>query len=107
MKNILKSKKGESIVELLVAIMIMGLSGMLMGVLISTSVNLNIQAEKGDVDLYTEINGAETKSPMPDSQGSTITITTVENESISIPVEVYGKEKDALVAFGKEVASGG
>ena len=107
MKNILKSKKGESIVELLVAILIMGMSAMLMGGLITTSIKLNTQAENGDVALYTEINAAETKSIILDSQETTITITTEDNVSISIPVAVYGKEEDALVAFGKKEVSGG
>lgn len=104
MKNILKSKKGESMLELLVSILITGASGSLMAIMLTTSTNLNIQAEKGDKEFYIESNMAETKEIRNDILNEDITITiSRETDSATFKLDVYGKEKNnAIFAFGKK-----
>lgn len=104
MKSILTSKKGESIVELLVAILITGMAGASMAVMLSTSINLNMQAEDSDKLFYQEMNSAELAEIRTDASmlNQELTIE-VNGKTTTFEINIYGKEEEkAMLAFGSK-----
>lgn len=65
----LKNNKGETIVELLVAILISSLAVTLLFNCAMTSMKINDTAKKADTKLYTALNAAESQSSDAENSG--------------------------------------
>ena len=104
MKNInnkLRSKKGETFVEILIAILIVAFGCMLIASLYGASMKLNLEAKQNDDDYYGAINEMETMG----ENGKNITIKITgenqngETEEINVTVQSYGN--DEFTAYRK------
>lgn len=83
----LRSTRGETLAEILVSIVILGLSIGLMLTMIMTSTKITQNARKADNDLMTELNAAEQQSSSTDIVD--VTIYKDGSPSDSIRVEAY------------------
>lgn len=60
LKNKLRSHRGESLAEVLVAMLIIALSVMLLAVMVTTAGSINMQTRLRDEQFYKELSAAET-----------------------------------------------
>lgn len=107
MKNILKklkSRKGETLVGILMAILIIALSATLFAAMHNASMNINLSARKQDEALYDAVTELENKSEGTKSEGGSVVEIYETNEDGtagvqkgSVNVDVY--EKDGLIAY--------
>lgn len=95
----IKSKKGESFVEILISILIVALGCMLIASMYTSSMNLNMQASKQDDAFYQAVSQMEQMfdSSENDSSGKAVITEDAESGGVSFEVEVkiYGKETSA------------
>jgi hypothetical protein len=83
----LKNKKGETIVELLAAILVGTLSVALLAAGIAAAGNIEKQSDQADTQFYQSLNAAEAKT----DPVRTTTATVKEGaRTVSIPIRVYG-----------------
>lgn len=92
-KRKLHSQKGETLVELMAAILIATLSiGLLIGG-ISVSVGIDRQGKNADKKFYNALTEAESqKNPINNGVASTFSIKVTEGifEKANIPIQIYG-----------------
>lgn len=88
-----KSKRGETFVEILLAIVIVGFGCMLIATLFGTSFTLNLEAQKKDDAFYQAITEMEERGD-DDISGSDfrVQITDEENKSIDVGTNRYGDD---------------
>lgn len=101
--NKCRSCSGETLVELLVAILIGGLSVALLATMITTAGRWNYQAQVSDAEFYRQVSDAETRKTEVEA-GKTLRLTLTRAESglstVDVNVTVYGTA-DGLVSYGK------
>lgn len=86
----IKSKSGETLVEIIVAILIVAFGCVLIGTLFTSSFNMNITAKQRDDAYYSDLNDM-TASGEVIAQGQ-ITITDDKGTTIVVEVDEYGSE---------------
>lgn len=97
----LKSRRGETLVEVLASILVATLSvGLLLGA-VAVSAHLNHQAEGADEIFYEALTAAESRAGS--GTGGTVTITEG-GRTAEIPVQIYGDED--LYAYAIAPAGG-
>lgn len=96
----LSACRGETIAEVLVAILVAGLSVALLAGMITAATRLNATARKADAALYSELAAAEGRTKILEETGSAQL--TLDGDTYHIPVTVYGVQ-DGLTAYGKAV----
>ena len=93
MKNIkakLRSKRGETLAEILVSIAILGFSIGLMLTMVMTSIRINQNSRKSDEILMTELNAAEVQDDENMIRTAKIRITDTDSaNSVEIEVNLY------------------
>lgn len=94
----LSSRRGDTLVEVLVSILVAGLSVALLVGMIATGTKFNAKARASDDALYQELSAAEGRSA---SLGRETLTLTVGGEEYRLTVEVYGAE-DGLTSYAKE-----
>jgi len=103
--NKLKSKKGETLIETLVSILIAALSVALLTTSVIAAARMNKTAKDADVEYYTKLEAAELRSVegslSPEEQAELLQIDTAGNvfmfqfqrhENRSIDVDIYGND---------------
>lgn len=100
----LNSSRGETLVELMAAILVAALSvGLLLGC-VTASVNLNRQAKETDGSFYQDLTAAEAqRSPVRTGQVSV----TEDGQTVDLPVQVYGSGELWSYALVPTPAGGG
>lgn len=93
----LRSRRGETLTEMLVSIVILGLSIAMMVTMIITSTHIAEQSTKKDKDYRDQLSAAE-KQETPLTTGSTVEIKGG-SDSVSISVEIFGKDADSLKSY--------
>ena len=88
MKRKLKSRRGETLVESLCAVLIASLSAALLAGMVTAASNMNISARENDAKLYSSISDAETFAG--DARTGEITVT-VGSKTTDAAVQVYGQ----------------
>ena len=94
----LRSHNGETLAEVLVALLIIVLAVMLLVSMVTTSGRIDIATRNHDEDFYDELSDAE-KQETPLSSGAQIVISGEGIEDITIPVDLYGG--DNLTSYAK------
>lgn len=87
--NKLRSRKGETLTETLVALLIVGLSSVVLASMIGAASRMGIQAAERDEELREEISAAETRTGSGQSGDVTVKI---DGTDINFPVSYYGEE---------------
>ena len=103
----LRSRSGETLAEVLVALLIIALSSMLLVVMYNTAASIDLRTRARDKVFYADLTRAETRpgSDAPDAgaTGSTIKIVDVTGGTDSLlqtfPVTTYGG--NGLVSYQK------
>lgn len=100
----LRESRGETLVELLAAILIAALSAAMLFTCCMASVEMDKNGQKSDEAFYDALSAAEEqKNPLPQPAGGpvTVTVTVTENgKTDSIPVSLYGGED--MYSYKKE-----
>lgn len=94
----IKSKKGETFIELLIAILIVAFGCFLIATMFNTSMNLNITAQNKDKDFYQAITEMESESQSKDDD-YTMLIKDENGKTTEVTVSTYGDGK--LSAYRK------
>lgn len=95
----LRSHKGETLVEVLVSILVAGLSVLLLAGMISTASRFNGAARRADGRLYEELSAAEAQGP-DSALGRAGAVLTVGGVRDTISVTVYGLP-DGLCSYAE------
>ena len=95
----LRSRRGETLVEVLVSILVAGLSVLLLAGMISTAARFNGAARRADERLYEQLSAAEAQGPDADL-GRASVVLTVGGVRDPIPVYVYGLP-DGLCSYAE------
>ena len=85
----IRSRSGESLAEVLVAMLIISLSTMLLAVMIITAGSIDMAARRRDDTFYGDLTRAETRPAEDAETGETITVTINGSEFDPIPVKIY------------------
>lgn len=104
----LHSQQGETLVELLAAILIATLSVSLLLSGIAVSSNINQKAEKADESFYDALTAAENRTHLVNDEiASNPSVRIRENgRTVDIPVQVYGNEGLYTYALKREQGGG-
>ena len=94
----IKSKQGETFIELLIAILIVAFGCFLIATMFNASMNLNITAQNKDKDFYQAITDMESENNIKDKNYK-ILITDERKETTDVTVNTYGDGK--LSAYRK------
>lgn len=98
----LRSRRGETLTEMLVSIVILGLSIAMMVTMIITSTHLAEQSTKKDKDYRDQLSAAE-KQDGPGELGTVKITTNDDSTGVSIEVKVFGEDADgSLKSYKKE-----
>lgn len=102
MKNKLKSQKGETLVELLAAILISALSVALLMSGVAASIQMIRKSDETDDRFYQALSAAENReTPVTEGVDSDAQVKVTEGSGeVSLPVQVYGTEE--LYSYGLE-----
>lgn len=100
MKNKLKSQKGETLVELLAAILISALSVALLMSGVAASIQMIRKSDETDDRFYQALSAAENReTPVAEGVGAAPQVKVREGErEVPLPVQVYGTEE--LYSYG-------
>lgn len=101
--NKLRSRRGETLTETLVGILLVGLASVVLASMVGASSRMSAQALKRDADLYEEIASAETRTG--DSSGGRVTVW-IGGSHQDFSVTYYGEEGQ-LRSYGYEKGGGG
>ena len=83
----LRSKRGETLVEMLVSIVLLGLSISIMSVMVATAYNMNMAAREADEKYYSDLSAAEAKNNKVDTVKVSISDGT---KTVDIKVDIFG-----------------
>lgn len=86
--NKLRSRKGETLTETLVAVLLVGLASVVLASMISAASHMSAQALERDKDLYEEITAAEAQSGGQDGS----VIIKIDGSDKNFTVTYYGGE---------------
>lgn len=97
LKNKLRSKRGESFVEILIAILIVALGCVLIATMYSSAMNLNLTASKKDDEFYKDVSQMEQlfDESEPSDKTKKAEIKDEYNNSLSVPIDIYGDDNAA------------
>lgn len=92
----LKSKRGESFVEILISILIVAFGCLLIATMYSSAMNMNIQASKKDDDYYKAVSEMEQMfGGEPSEKNKEVEIKDENNNSLVTGVKIYGNDDNA------------
>ena len=91
----LKSKRGESFVEILIAILIVAFGCMLIATMYVSSMNLNIAAAEKDEEFYQAVSQMEQLFDGSETSERKSAQITDEKSSKSVDIDVYGDKTNA------------
>ena len=94
----IKSKQGETFIELLIAILIVAFGCFLIATMFNASMNLNITAQNKDKDFYQAITDMESENNIKDKNYKML-ITDESGKTTDVTVNTYGDGK--LSAYRK------
>ena len=105
--NKIKSRKGETYIEVLFAVLVIAFATLIVAVLYSTAFNLNVSAREKDDAFYTALQQVERLDPdiketNPDTQ---VTITGDGGASNTVNVDAY--ESGGITAYRAQNSTGG
>ena len=101
--NKLRSRKGETLTETLVAVLLVGLASVVLASMISAASHMSAQALERDTALYDEITVAEAQSS---SQNGSVTVELGGSSSQNFNVTYFGEE-DQLHSYSYDKGGGG
>ncbi len=111
--NKIKSRKGETYIEVLFAVLVIAFATLIVAVLYSTAFNLNVSAREKDDAFYTALQQVERLDPNikvkeetnPDNPDTQVTITGDGGASNTVNVDAY--ESGGITAYRAQNSTGG
>lgn len=98
----LKNRRGETLVEVLIAILVAGISLAILASMIATSMSINTRAREMDDALYGALSDAETHAFTAGDAAITIRVTGGPTAVTLSGVRVYSPPGQDLTVYGKE-----
>ena len=107
--NKLRSRKGETLTETLVAILLVGLASVVLASMISAASSMSAQALERDTALYEAVTAVETQ---PDEAktgeaDSKVQVTIESNPAENFPVTYFSDEDGTLYSYRYKKPTGG
>ena len=93
----LRARSGETLAEVLIALLIIALSSMLLVVMINTAGSINLTTRRIDEKFYEDLTSAEIRGGTPYDTGS-IVITTETGSEQRVGIDLYGGDRMASYA---------
>lgn len=92
LKSKFRSRRGETFVEILIAILVVAFGAMLIATMYSSAMKMNLEAAKEDATYYEALSEMEQMDSTPKSTGKATINDSEEGKSISI--DIYGNESN-------------
>lgn len=104
--NRLRSKAGETLVEVLCAVLVAGMGVAALAGLLSAAARLDREAAQASSKLYSCVNGAENPEAAvadgyPTEAAGMVPVAVEDGEAVNLPVRFYGWE-DQVVSYRRE-----
>lgn len=99
MRKKLKSKRGETLTEVLVSILVVAISAAMLATMVSSSTSLSHRAVEETEKLYEELSSAEARDGIPDTK-------TVRINGVEIGANYFSSGDDTLTSFERAVEGG-
>ena len=94
----LRSTRGETLAEILVSIVILGLSIGLMLTMIMTSTKITQNAREADIKLIGELNAAEQQvNPYKPGVNHSVKIKQSDSDFVEVPVDMFASADDSTL----------
>lgn len=103
----LKSKKGESLVESLCAILIFTMASIVLFSMVSTAGDINSKAKAKDAENQAHMVAVEKGESAAKNGTGTITFTFGSSVDLDVDVDIYGGKNDSLYAYFVHTAAAG
>ena len=101
----IRSRSGETMAEVLVALLIIALSSMLLVSMISTAASIDARTRERDKTFYEDLSRAETRTAAGGAAGTGEVIITGGSASQTIHVTIYGG--NGLTSYERTPSGGG
>lgn len=104
----LRSKKGESLIESMAAILIFTMASIIMLTMVTASADINSEAKKAEESHQKQLLVAEKAEGTADTQqvGITITDASGTTKTYIVAVDVYAQDENSLYAYYPTEVSG-
>lgn len=95
LKRKMRSRRGETFVEILIAILVVAFGAMLIATMYTSAMNLNLEAAKADATYYEALSQMEQMdSSTPKETKAKATITDQDKNSKDITIDIYGNDSN-------------
>lgn len=95
----LRNKRGETLIEMLVSIVLLGLSVALMLTMVMTSTKITKTTRKEDIDMMAELSIAEEQLSKSGTSNVTITCRSGSSGNVPVTVDIYSKSGSDLISY--------
>ena len=111
MRKVLRNKKGETLVETLIAILIFTMASIILYSMVTSAAKLNREAKAFDESMMEGMNAVEMESGALTASSGTVTISVVTGknaegvdicETATVPVDIFKDESTGLTSFRKQ-----
>ena len=97
----LKSIGGETLVEILVAVLIVAFGCMLIATMYASAMRMNVQAAQKDDQYYSDLSSIEQMFEGEHDGTGTVEITDEENNSVDMNIDTYGDSSNVAYKKGE------
>lgn len=91
----IKSKSGETFVEILIAILVVAFGCLLIATMYTSAMNLNLKASKDDDDFYKAMSETEQMFDGEKTGSGNVVMEDQDGKIQEIEIDVYGDEKNS------------
>lgn len=102
----LRSRKGETLTETLIAVLIVGLASVVLASMVTAASRMSAQAEERDDKLYAAVTAAEAQpdsAKVEESDSSpTVQVTVGDNSTVNFSVTYFSDEDGTLSSYRYE-----
>ena len=104
-KDKLGSRRGETLAEVLAALLVMGLSVMMMVGMVTAAVKINQDTRKMDRKFFEAVTGAETiRKTSPDGKINIQENIQEDAKSVDLEITYYGQEGHKLISYRRKTS---
>lgn len=106
MRRKLRSRRGETLIESLVALLLVSIASVALIAMVTSASRMNKAANQLDSGLYAAVSAAEVRQDNEDKEDGTVTVT-VDGDSVTKDVTFYGSGDASIFSYQQREEAGG
>lgn len=99
LQNKLRARRGETLAEVLIALLVLGLSTVMLAGMLNTAGQLSANAQKRDEDFFQALNAMEERSPTKIHKETGKVTIIEENNALKCEIDVTVYTNDRMKAY--------